>query len=50
MSTYCGTIDFISPEVLEGKIYDKSTDMWSLGVIAFFMLSGKPPFLGRTEA
>ena len=50
MSTYCGTIDFISPEILEGKYYDKSADMWSLGVIAYFMLSGKPPFMGKTEA
>lgn len=49
LSTFCGTIDFISPEVLEGKIYDNSTDMWSVGVIAYFMLGGFPPFMGKTD-
>jgi serine/threonine protein kinase len=49
MNTFCGTVDFMSPEVLEGKPYDKSTDMWSLGVIAYFLLSGKPPFYAPTE-
>jgi serine/threonine protein kinase len=49
LNTYCGTIDFISPEVLEGKTYNEMTDNWSCGVIAYFMLSGMPPFAGRTD-
>lgn len=49
LSTYCGTIDFISPEVLEGKTYNEMADTWSCGVIAYFMLSGMPPFPGKTE-
>lgn len=49
LSTFCGTIDFMSPEILEGKQYDSSTDMWSCGVIAYFMLSGEPPFLGKSD-
>jgi serine/threonine protein kinase len=46
MKTYCGTIDFMAPEVIEGESYDSSCDIWSIGVIAYFMLSGTPPFLG----
>ena len=49
LSTYCGTIDFIAPEVLEGTNYDQKCDIWSIGVIAFFLLSGVPPFMGKDE-
>jgi len=46
LSTGCGTIDFMAPEILEGKSYDAKCDMWSIGVIAFFLICGLPPFLG----
>jgi serine/threonine protein kinase len=49
LSTYCGTIDFIAPEIFEGQGYDKMCDIWSLGVIAYFMLSGQPPFIGKDD-
>ena len=38
----------IAPEVLK-KSYDEKCDMWSIGVIAFILLSGSPPFGGRNE-
>ena len=50
LNTFCGTIDFISPEVIEGKPYNESTDIWSCGVIAFLLLSGIPPFFGKNDA
>lgn len=40
LQTYCGTIDFIAPEILEGNNYDCSCDNWSVGVLAYFILSG----------
>mmetsp|Transcript_39304 Transcript_39304/g.60029 ORF Transcript_39304/g.60029 Transcript_39304/m.60029 type:complete len:212 (+) Transcript_39304:705-1340(+) len=49
LNTYCGTIDFIAPEVFEGTSYNLSCDIWSIGVIAYFMLAGKPPFIGKDE-
>ena len=49
LSTYCGTIDFIAPEIFEGDGYDQSCDLWSIGVIAYWMLSGRPPFHGKDE-
>lgn len=49
MNTKLGTPYYISPEILKGK-YDKSCDMWSIGVIAFVLLAGEPPFWGRNAA
>ena len=49
LSTVCGTIDFMAPEVLEGKAYDASVDLWSIGVIAFTCLTGSVPFKGADE-
>jgi len=43
-----GTPDYIAPEVFLQTGYDKSVDMWSLGVIMFEMLIGYPPFCSET--
>lgn len=39
-----GTIDYMAPEVFEGKIYNQSSDIYQLGVTAYEILSGKNPF------
>jgi hypothetical protein len=49
LSTYCGTIDFMAPEVLLNEKYDISCDIWSIGVIAYVMLSGYLPFQANTD-
>jgi calcium-dependent protein kinase len=49
MQTKLGTPYYVSPEVLEG-VYDKKCDMWATGVITYILLSGTPPFNGKTEA
>ncbi|MFO0803664.1 MAG: serine/threonine-protein kinase [Gemmataceae bacterium] len=43
-----GTPDFISPEQADGTGADQRSDLYSLGATAYFLLSGRPPFPGRT--
>ncbi|KAK4619975.1 Serine/threonine-protein kinase [Fulvia fulva] len=45
-NSFLGTIEYMAPEVIEGKGYDFSVDWWGLGAIACDLLTGKPPFGG----
>jgi len=42
--TLCGTLDYLPPEMIEGKEHDASVDIWSLGVLTYEFLVGNPPF------
>lgn len=42
--TYCGTLDYMSPEVMEAKQQNEYVDIWSLGILLFEILQGKAPF------
>ena len=47
-----GSAEFMAPEVVDAfvtdteSVYDKSCDLWSLGIIAYILLVGYPPFYG----
>ena len=47
--TLCGTLDYLPPEMLENKDYDKNVDVWSLGVLLYEFLVGAPPFEERHQ-
>ena len=40
---------YMAPEIVREERYDKGVDIWSVGVIAHILLSGCPPFYGRTK-
>jgi len=42
--TLCGTLDYLPPEMVEGKEHDRAVDVWSLGVLCYEFLFGSPPF------
>lgn len=42
--TLCGTIDYLSPELITSKEYDDKVDVWALGVLAFELVANSPPF------
>ncbi|XP_052232918.1 aurora kinase A-like [Dreissena polymorpha] len=43
-TTLCGTLDYLPPEMIEGSYHDENVDLWSLGVLCYELMVGKPPF------
>lgn len=43
-STMCGTLDYLPPEMVDGRSYNDTVDSWCLGVLCYEFLVGNPPF------
>lgn len=44
--TFCGTLDYMSPEMISNKPHDYRVDIWALGVLLYELLHGNAPFSG----
>lgn len=42
--TFCGTLDYVSPEIVLGSEYDEMVDVWSIGVLCYELSTGHAPF------
>jgi DNA-binding beta-propeller fold protein YncE len=47
---FLGSTDYVAPEQVEGNPVDARADVYALGALAFFLLTGEAPFAGRSEA
>ena len=45
--TFCGTIEYMSPEIISNENYDKCVDIWALGILLYEMLHGFSPFKSK---
>lgn len=43
-TTMCGTLDYLPPEIVRHQEHDEQVDVWSLGILLYELLVGKPPF------
>jgi aurora kinase, other len=49
-NTMCGTLDYLPPEMVEGREHDEKVDIWSLGVLLYEFLVGDPPFEAQSHS
>jgi serine/threonine protein kinase len=49
-NSFCGTAEYLAPEVLNKEAYGKACDWWSYGCVIYEMLSALPPFYSKQRS
>jgi serine/threonine protein kinase len=44
-----GSVAFLSPEIVREQPHDLATDVWSLGIVLYTLLTGRMPFVTKTK-
>lgn len=47
--TFCGTFDYLSPEMINDEAHDSAVDVWAMGVLLFEVIVGQPPFAAKSK-
>ncbi|CAK0832202.1 unnamed protein product, partial [Prorocentrum cordatum] len=48
-NTFCGTLDYVAPEMLASEPHDTTVDLWALGVLLYELLLARSPFAGSSQ-
>lgn len=47
--SFCGTVDYMSPEIASGRNYDHTVDIWAIGILAYELCTGDTPFYEKKK-
>ncbi len=48
-TTYCGTLDYLAPEMITAQGHNEKLDVWSLGILTYELLTGDAPFTPKSN-
>ena len=48
-ATFCGTMEYMAPEIVGSEMYDFSVDIWSLGILLYELIMGHSPFRSKSK-